>query len=154
MKNLNENKFDDEVNIFDIYRLCESVIRFTNDLKKSYNVLSKDINKFIKIFPDVHKHIDEFTKLAYVITGKSVDGRICGLPATADASFTKQLQSATHRLGLLVNYFVKEVDKFIDWLYDNDAFDKFDEEKADELSSLVCSLNLSFATFQSWVRKL
>ena len=154
MKNLNENKFDDEVNIFDIYRLCESVIRFTNDLKKSYNVLSKDINKFIKIFPDVHKHIDEFTKLAYVITGKSVDGRICGLPATADASFTKQLQSATHRLGLLVNYFVKEVDKFIDWLYDNDAFDKFDEEKADELSSLVCSLKLSFATFRSGVRKL
>ena len=154
MKNLNENKFDAEVNIFDIYRLCESVIRFTNDLKKSYNVLSKDINKFIKIFPDVRKHIDEFTKLTYVITGKSVDGRICGLPATADASFTKQLQSATHELGLLVDCFVKEVDNFIDFLYDNDAFDKFDEEKADELSSLVCSLSLNFTTFCSWVRKL
>ena len=149
MKNLNENKFDAEVNIFDIYRLCESVIRFTNDLKKSYNVLSKDINKFIKIFPDVRKHIDEFTKLTYVITGKSVDGRICGLPATAD----EQLQSATHELGLLVDCFVKEVDNFIDFLYDNDAFE-FDEEKADELSSLVCSLSLSFATFRSWVRKL
>ena len=154
MKNLNENKFDAEVNIFDIYRLCESVIRFTNDLKKSYNVLSKDINKFIKIFPDVRKHIDEFTKLVYVITGKSVDGRICGLPATADASFTKQLQSVSRGLGLLVDCFVKEVDKFIDWLYDNDAFDKFDEDKADELSSLVCSLSLSFATFRYWVQKI
>lgn len=154
MKNLNENKFDAEVNIFDVCRLYESVIRFTGDLKKSYNVLSKDINKFIRIFPDVRKHIYEFTKLAYVITDKSVDGRICGLPATADASFTKQLQSATHELGLLVDYFVKEVDKFIDWLYDNEAFDKFDEEKADELSSLVCSLSLSFSTFRSWVRKL
>ena len=153
MKNLNENKFDAEVNIFDICRLCESVIRFTNDLKKSYNVLRKDINKFIKIFPDVRKHIDEFTKLVYAITGKSVDGRICGLPATADASFTKQLQSATHELGLLVDCFVKEVDNFIDFLYDNDAFE-FDEEKADELSSLVCSLRLRLATFRSWVRKL
>ena len=155
MKNLKENKFDAEVNIFDIYQLYESVIRFTDDLKKSYNVLSKDINKFVKIFPDVHKHINEFTKLAYVITGKSVDGRICRLPASADAFYkVKQLQSATHELGLFVDCFVKEVDKFIDWLYDNDVFDKFDEEKADELSSLVCSLNLSFATFRSWVRKL
>ena len=150
MKNLKENKFDAEVNIFDIYQLYESVIRFIDDLKKSYNILSKDINKFVKNFPDVRKHIDEFTKLTYVITGKSVDGRICGLPATAD----EQLQSATHELGLLVDCFVKEVDKFIDWLYDNDAFDKFDEEKADELSSLVCSLSLNFTTFCSWVRKL
>ena len=35
-----------------------------------------------------------------------------------------------------------------------EAFDIFDEDKADELSSLSCSLNLSFATFRSWVRKL
>lgn len=152
MKNLKENKFDAEVNIFDIYQLCESVIRFTDDLKKSYNILSKDINKFVKIFPDVRKHINEFKRLAYVITGKSVDGRIS---ASADAFYkVKQLQSATHELGLLVDCFVKEVDKFIDWLYDNDVFDKFNEEKADELSSLVCSLSLSFATFRSWVRKL
>lgn len=150
MKNLKENKFDAEVNIFDIYKLYESVIRFTDDLKKSYNILSKDINKFVKIFPDVRKHINEFKKLAYVITGKSVDGRICRLPASADA--LKQLQSATHELGLLVDCFVKEADKFIDFLYDNDA--EFNEEKADELSSLVCSLSLSFATFRSWVRKL
>lgn len=143
MKNLKENKFDAEVNIFDIYQLYESVIRFIDDLKKSYNILSKDINKL----PDVRKHINEFTKLAYVITGKSVDGRI----SSADA--LKQLQSATHELGLLVDSFVKEADKFIDFLYDNDAFE-FKEEKADELSSLVCSLSLSFATFSSWVRKL
>lgn len=152
MKNLKENKFDTEVNIFDIYQLYESVIRFTDDLKKSYNILSKDINKFVKIFPDVRKHINEFKKLAYVITGKSVDGRICRLPAPADV--LKQLQSATHELGLLVDCFVKEADKFIDFLYDNNVFDKFNEEKADELSSLVCSLSLSFATFRSWVRKL
>lgn len=153
MKNLKENKFDAEVNIFDIHQLCESVISFTDDLKKSYNVLSKDI-KFVKIFPDVRKHINEFTKLAYVITGKSVDGRICRLSASADALYkVKQLQSATHELGLLVDCFVKEADKFIDFLYDNDAFE-FNEEKADELSSLVCSLSLSFATFRSWVRKL
>lgn len=145
MKNLKENKLDAEVNIFDIYQLYESVIRFIDDLKKSYNVLS----------PDVRKHINEFTKLVYVITGKSVDGRICRLPASADAFYkVKQLQSATNELGLLVNCFVKEADKFIDFLYDNDAFDKFNEEKADELSSLVCSLSLSFATFRSWVRKL
>ena len=150
MKNLKENKFDAEVNIFDIYQLYESVIRFIDDLKKSYNVLSEDINKFVKIFPDVRKHINEFTKLAYVITGKSVDGRICRLPAFYKV---KQLQSATHELGLLVDCFVKEADKFIDFLYDNDAFE-FKEEKADELSSLVCSLSLSFATFRSWVRKL
>ena len=155
MKNLNENKFDAEVNIFDIHQLYESVIRFIDDLKKSYNVLSKDINKFVKNFPDVRKHICEFTKLAYVITGKSVDGRICRLPDSADAFYKiKQLQSATHELDLLVDCFVKEVDKFIDWLYDNEAFDKFDEEKADELSSLSCSLSLSFASFHSWVRKL
>ena len=149
MKNL-ENKFDVEVNLY------ESVIRFIDDLKKSYNVLSKDISKFVKIFPGIRKHIYEFTKLAYVITGKSVDGRICRLPASADAFYkVKQLQSATHELGLLVDCFVKEVDKFIDWLYDNDAFDdKFDEEKADELSSLICSLSLSLAAFRSWVRKL
>lgn len=142
MKNLKENKFDTEVNIFDIY---ESVIRFIDDLKKYYNVLSKDINKFVKIFPDVRKHINEFTKLAYVITGKSVDGRI-------SSAKVKQLQSATHELGLLVDCFVKEADKFIDFLYDNDA--EFNEEKADELSSLVCSLSLSFATFRSQIRKL
>lgn len=146
MKNLNENKFDAEVNIFDVCRLYESVIRFTDELKESYDVLSKDINKFIEVFPDVRKHIDEFTKHI----GKFCDGRICRLPATAKV---KQLQSATHELGLLVDCFVKKVDKFIDFLYDNDAFE-FDEEKADELSSLVCSLSLSFATFRSWVRKL
>ena len=136
-----------EVNIFDVCRLYESVIRFTDELKESYNVLRKDINKFIEVFPDVRKHIDEFTK--YI--GKFCDGRICRLPATAKV---KQLKSTTHELGLFVGCFVKEVDKFIDWLYDNDAFDKFDEEKADELSSLVCSFDLSFAAFYSWVRKL
>ena len=145
--NLNENKLNAEVNIFDVCRLCESVIRFTDELNKYYNVLSKDINKFIEVFPDVRKHIDEFTKHI----GKFCGGRICRLPATAKV---KQLQSATHELGLLVDCFVKEVDKFIDFLYDNEAFDKFDEEKADELSSLVCSLSLSFANFHSWVRKL
>lgn len=144
MKNLNENKFDAEVDIFDVCRLYESVIRFTDELK---DVLSKNINKFIEVFPDVRKHTDEFTKQI----GKFCDGRICRLPATAKI---KQLQSATHELGLLVDCFVKEGDKFIDWLYDNDVFDKFDEEKADELSSLVCSLSLNFATFRSWVRKL
>ena len=145
MKNLNENKFDAEVDIFDVCRLYESVIRFIDELKESYDVLRKDINKFIKVFPDVRKHIDEFTK--YI--GKFCDGRICRLPATAKV---KQLQSATHELGLLVTSFVKEADKFIDWLYDNDAFDQFDEDKADELSSLSCSLSLSFANFHSWVR--
>ena len=151
MKNLKENKFDAEVNIFDIYQLYESVIRFIGELKESYDVLSNDINRFTEVFPDVRKHIDEFTKLACDCIGKSVDGRICRLPATAKI---KQLKSATHELGLLVDCFVKEADKFIDWLYDNDVFDQFDEEKADELSSLVCSLALNFATLQSWVRKL
>ena len=147
MKNLNENKFDTEVDIFDVCQLYESVIRFTDELKESYDVLSKDINKFIEVFPDVRKHIDEFTKHI----GKFCGGRICRLPATAKV---KQLKSATHELGLLVDSFIKEVDKFIDFLYDNDFFDKFEEEKADELSSLVCSLSLSFANFHSWVRKL
>lgn len=151
MENLKENKFDAEVNIFDIHLICESVIRFTDDLNQAGNTLSKDINKFVKIFPDVRKHIDEFTKLTYVITGKSVDGRICRLPAPADV---KQLQSVTYRLALLINCFIKEVDKFIDWLYDNDAFDKFDEDKADELSALACSLSLKFVSFKSWVRAL
>lgn len=145
MKNLKE--FNAEVDIFDVCRLYESVIRFTDELKESYDALSKEINKFIEVFPDVRKHIDEFTKHI----GQFCGGRICKLPATAKV---KQLQSATHELGLLVDCFVKEVDKFIDWLYDNDAFDKFDEEKADELSSLSCSLSLSFVTFYSWVRKL
>ena len=147
MKNLNENKFDAEVDIFDVCRLYESVIRFTDELKESYDVLSKDINKFIEVFPDVRKHIDEFTKHI----GQFCGGRICRLPATAKV---KQLQSVTHELGLLVDSFIKEVDKFIDFLYDNDFFDKFEEEKADELSSLICSFDLSFATFYSWVRKL
>lgn len=147
MKNLNENKFDAEVDIFDVCRLYESVIRFTDELKESYDALSKEINKFIEVFPDVRKHIDEFTKHI----GQFCGGRICRLPATAKV---KQLQSATHELGLLVDCFVKEVDKFIDWLYDNDAFDKFDEDKADELSSLSCSLTLTFVTFRSWVQKI
>lgn len=147
MKNLDENKFDAEVNIFDVCRLYESVIRFTDELKGAYDALSKDINKFIEVFPDVRKHIDEFTKHM----GKFCDGRICRLPATAKV---KKLKSATHELGLLVDCFVKEVDKFIDWLYDNDAFDKFEEEKADELSSLICSFSFKFATFRSQVRKL
>ena len=146
MKNLNENKFDAEVNIFDVCRLYESVIRFTDELKESYDVLSKGINKFIEVFPDVRKHIDEFTKHI----GQFCGGRICRLPATAKV---KQLKSATHALGLLVDSFIKEVDKFIDFLYDNDAFE-FDEEKADELSSLTCGLALSFVAFRSWVRKL
>lgn len=147
MKNLNEKKFDAEVNIFDVCRLYESAIRFTDELKESYDALSKDINKFIEVFPDVRKHIDEFTKHI----GKFCDGRICRLPATAKV---KQLKSATHELGLLVDCFVKEVDKFIDFLYENEAFDIFDEDKADELSSLSCSLSLSFVTFRSQVRKL
>lgn len=145
--NLNEVKLNAEVNIFDVCRIYESVIRFTDELKESYNVLRKGINKFVRIFPDVRKHIDEFTRLAYVITGKSCGG----MQATAKV---KQTQSATHELGLLVDCFVKEADKFIDWLYDNDVFDQFDEDKADELSSLSCSLSLSFANFHSWVRKL
>ena len=152
MKNLKE--FNAEVNIFDICKLCESVIRFTDDLNELYNALSKDINKFVNEagVESLHEDISNFNRLMYVTTGKSVDGRICRLPASADAFYkVKQLQSATHELGLLVDCFVKEVDKFIDWLYDNDAFD---EEKADELSSLVCSLSLNFATFRSWVRKL
>ena len=147
MKNLNENKFEAKVDIFYVCRLYESVIRFTDELKESYDVLRKDINKFVEIFQDVRKHIDEFARLAYVITGKFCGG----MPATAKV---KQLKSATRELTLIVNYFVKAVDKFIDWLYDNEAFDKFDEEKADELSSLACGLALSFANFHSWVRKL
>ena len=152
MKNLKENKFDVEVNIFDIYQLYESVIRFTNDLKKSYNVLSKDINKFINEagVESLHEDISNFNRLMYVTTGKSVD------PAIHRLGFykVKELQSATSRLALLIKYFNKEVDKFIDFLYENEAFDIFDEDKADELSSLVCSLSLNFATFLSWVRKL
>lgn len=145
MKNLKE--FNAEVDIFDVCRLYESVIRFTDELKESCDALSKDINKFIEVLPDVRKHIDEFTKHI----GQFCDGRICRLPATAKV---KQLKSATHELGLLVDCFVKEVDKFIDFLYENEAFDIFDEDKADELSSLVCSLSLSFSTFRSWVRTL
>lgn len=154
MKNLKE--FNAEVNIFDICKLCESVIRFTDDLNELYNALSKDINKFVNEagVESLHEDVSNFNRLMYVTTGKSVDGRICRLPASADAFYkVKQLQSATHELGLLVDCFVKEADKFIDFLYDNDAFE-FKEEKADELSSLVCSLSLSFATFRSWVRKL
>ena len=145
--NLNEVKLNAEVNIFDVCRIYESVIRFTDELKESYNVLSKDINKFIEVFPDVRKHIDEFTKHI----GKFCGGRTCRLPATAKV---KQLKSTTHELGLLVDSFIKKVDKFIDFLYDNDFFDKFEEEKADELSSLICSFSLKFATFRSQVRKL
>ena len=86
----------------------------------------------------------------YVTTGKSVD------PAIHRLGFykVKELQSATSRLASLIKYFNKEVDKFIDWLYDNEAFDIFDEDKADELSSLSCSLSLSFVTFRSWVQKI
>ena len=152
MKNLNENKFDAEVNIFDIYRLCESVIRFTNDLKKSYNVLSKDINKFVNEagVESLHEDISNFNRLMYVTTDKSVD------PAIHRLGFykVKELQSATSRLALLIKYFNKEVDKFIDFLYENEAFDIFDEDKADELSSLSCSLSLSFVAFRSWVQKI
>lgn len=152
MKNLNENKFDAEVNIFDIYQLYESVIRFIDDLNELYNALSKDINKFVNEagVESLHEDISNFNRLMYVTTGKSVD------PAIHRLGFykVKELQSATSRLALLIKYFNKEVDKFIDFLYENEAFDIFDEDKADELSSLSCSLSLSFVTFHSWVRKL
>ena len=152
MKNLNENKFDAEVNIFDICRLYESVIRFTDDLNELYNTLSKDINKFVNEagVESLHEDISNFNRLMYVTTGKSVD------PAIHRLGFykVKELQSATSRLALLIKYFNKEVDKFIDFLYENEAFDIFDEDKADELSSLSCSLSLSFVAFCSWVRKL
>ena len=152
MKNLEENKFDAEVNIFDICKLCESVIRFTDDLDELYNALSKDINKFVNEagVESLHEDISNFNRLMYVTTGKSVD------PAIHRLGFykVKELQSATSRLALLIKYFNKEVDKFIDFLYENEAFDIFDEDKADELSSLSCSLSLSFVTFHSWVRKL
>lgn len=149
MKNLKE--FNAEVNIFDICKLCEAVIRFTDDLNELYNALSKDINKFVNEagVESLHEDISNFNRLVYVTTGKSVD------PAIHRLGFYKveELQSATSRLSLLIKYFNKEIDKFIDFLYDNDAFE-FDEEKADELSSLACGLALSFATFRSWVRKL
>ena len=152
MKNLKENRFDAEVNIFDICKLCESVIRFTDDLNELYNVLSKDINKFVNEagVESLHEDISNFNRLMYVTTGKSVD------PAIHRLGFykVKELQSATSRLGLLIKYFNKEVDKLIDFLYENEAFDIVDEDKADELSSLSCSLSLSFVTFYSWVRKL
>lgn len=152
MKNLEENKFDAEVNIFDIYQLHESVIRFTDDLNELYNALSKDINKFVNEagVESLHEEISNFNRLMYVTTGKSVD------PAIHRLGFykVKELQSATSRLASLIKYFNKEVDKFIDWLYDNEAFDIFDEDKADELSSLSCSLGLSFVTFRSWVQKI
>ena len=152
MKNLEENKFDAEVNIFDIYQLHESVIRFTDDLNELYNALSKDINKFVNEagVESLHEEISNFNRLMYVTTGKSVD------PAIHRLGFykVKELQSATSRLASLIKYFNKEVDKFIDWLYDNEAFDIFDEDKADELSSLSCSLSLSFGTFRSWVQKI
>lgn len=150
MKNLKE--FNAEVNIFDICKLCESVIRFTDDLNELYNALSKDINKFVNEagVESLHEDISNFNRLMYVTTGKSVD------PAIHRLGFykVKELQSATSRLALLIKYFNKEVDKFIDFLYENEAFDIFDEDKADELSSLSCSLSLSFVTFYSWVRKL
>ena len=150
MKNLKE--FNAEINIFDICKLCESVIRFTDDLNELYNALSKDINKFVNEagVESLHEDISNFNRLMYVTTGKSVD------PAIHRLGFykVKELQSATSRLALLIKYFNKEVDKFIDFLYENEAFDIFDEDKADELSSLSCSLSLSFATFRSWVRKL
>ena len=152
MKNLEENKFDAEVNIFDIYQLHESVIRFTDDLNELYNALSKDINKFVNEagVESLHEEISNFNRLMYVTTGKSVD------PAIHRLGFykVKELQSANSRLASLIKYFNKEVDKFIDWLYDNEAFDIFDEDKADELSSLSCSLSLSFVTFRSWVQKI
>ena len=152
MKNLEENKFDAEVNIFDIYQLHESVIRFTDDLNELYNALSKDINKFVNEagVESLHEEISNFNRLMYVTTGKSVD------PAIHRLGFykVKELQSATSRLASLIKYFNKEVDKFIDWLYDNEAFDIFDEDKADELSSLSCSLSLSFVTFRSWIQKI
>ena len=150
MKNLKE--FNAEVNIFDMCKICESVIRFTDDLNELYNALSKDINKFVNEagVESLHEDISNFNRLMYVTTGKSVD------PAIHRLGFykVKELQSSTSRLGLLIKYFNKEVDKFIDFLYENEAFDIFDEDKADELSSLVCSLSLNFATFRSWVRKL
>lgn len=148
MKKLEENKFDADFGIFDVCQICESVNKFTEVLNEDYNALSKDIKKFVKNFPDVRKHIEEFTKLAYVITSKSVDGRI------APTDKVKRLQSATQRLVLLVGYFVEEVDNFIDRLYESEAFDNFSEDEADELSSLACGLSLSFNTFRSWVRKL
>ena len=150
MKNLKE--FNAEVNIFDVCKLYESVIRFTDDLNELYNALSKDINKFVNEagVESLHEDISNFNRLMYVTTGKSVD------PAIHRLGFykVKELQSATSRLALLIKYFNKEVDKFIDFLYENEAFDIFDEDKADELSSLSCSLSLSFANFHSWVRKL
>ena len=148
MKNLKE--FNVEVNIFDICKLCESVIRFTDDLNELYNALSKDINKFVNEAESLHEDISNFNRLVYVTTGKSVD------PAIHRLGFykVKELQSATSRLALLIKYFNKEVDKFIDFLYENEAFDIFDEDKADELSSLSCSLSLSFVAFRSWVQKI
>lgn len=150
MKNLKE--FNAEVNIFDICKLCESVIRLADDLNELYNALSKDISKFANEagVESLHEDISNFNRLVYVTTGKSVD------PAIHRLGFyrVKELQSATSRLALLIKYFNKEVDKFIDFLYENEAFDIFDEDKTDELSSLSCSLSLSFVTFYSWVRKL
>ena len=150
MKNLKE--FNAGVNIFDICKLCESVIRFTDDLNKLYNALSKDINKFVNEagVESLHEDISNFNRLMYVTTCKSVD------PAIHRLGFykVKELQSANSRLALLIKYFNKEVDKLIDFIYENEAFDIFDEDKADELSSLSCSLSLSFVTFHSWVRKL
>lgn len=150
MKNLNE--FNVKVNIFDICKLCESVIRFTDDLNELYNALSKDINKFVNEagVESLHEDISNFNRLMYVTTAKSVD------PAIHRLGFykVKELQSATSRLALLIKYFNKEVDKFIDFLYENEAFDIFDEDKADELSSLSCSLSLSFVAFRSWVQKI
>ena len=150
MKNLKE--FNAEVNIFDICKLCESVIRFTADLNESYNALSKDINKFVNEagVESLHEDISNFNRLMYVTTGKSVD------PAIHRLCFynVKYLQPATSRLALFIKYFDKEVDKFIDFLYENEEFDMFDEDKADELSSLSCSLSLSFVAFRSWVQKI
>ena len=150
MKNLKE--FNAEVNIFDIGKLCESVIRFTDDLNELYNALSKDINKFVNEagVESLHEDISNFNRLMVTTTGKSVD------PAIHRLGFykVKELQSATSRLALLIKIFNKEVDKFIDFLYENEAFDIFDEDKADELSSLSCSLSLSFVAFRSWVQKI
>ena len=149
MKNLKE--FNAEVNIFDICKLCESVIRFTDDLNELYNTLSKDINKFVNEagVESLREDISNFNRLMYV-TSKSVD------PAIHRLGFykVKELQTATSRLALLIKYFNKEVDKFIEFLYENEAFDIFDEDKADELSSLSCSLSLSFVAFRSWVQKI
>ena len=155
MKNL--KAFDAEVNIFDIYQICGSVIRFTDDLETSYNALRKGIDKFVNEagVESLHKSISNFNRLMYVTTGKSVDPAI-SKPAAGAASFyiVARLKSATRRLALFVNYFCREVDEFIDRLYESGAFDNFSEDEADELSSLVCSLSLGFATFRSWVRKL